>query len=106
MAIKSPIDAGTYYCNFCGHDHYYGVVCSKRTAEVKNEDVVNNPKHYQLEGLDVEALDIIKSSLTLEEYIGYLKGNIGKYWLRHKKKNGKEDVEKMIYYMKELDKYI
>ena len=68
------------------------------------EDVVNHPKHYQLDGLQVEALEIIKASLTLEEYKGYLIGNLLKYLLRHKKKNNIEDIRKMIFYSKELDK--
>ena len=43
-------------------------------------DMVNSPSHYQLDGL--EAIDIIKASLTADEYLGYLKGNALKYMLR------------------------
>ena len=39
----------------------------------QSPDMVNSPSHYQLDGL--EAIDIIKASLTADEYLGYLKGN-------------------------------
>ena len=67
------------------------------------EDIVNEPKHYKLEGLEVEALDVIKASLSSEEYKGYLIGNCLKYAMRHKKKNNIEDIKKMCYYARELD---
>jgi len=67
-------------------------------------DMVNHPAHYQLDGLQVEALEIIKASLTQEEFKGYLIGNLLKYLLRHKKKNNVEDIKKMLFYSKELDK--
>ncbi len=70
------------------------------------EDVVNHPKHYQLDGLEVEALDVIKSALSEEEFKGYLLGNMLKYMLRHKKKNNEEDLQKMLFYSKELDKLL
>ena len=44
------------------------------------DDMVNSPSHYQLDGM--EAIDIIKASLTADEYLGYLKGNALKYMLR------------------------
>lgn len=69
-----------------------------------NEDIINNPKHYQLDNLGLEALDIIKETLNIEEYRGYLIGNMLKYILRHKKKNNVEDLKKMLFYSKELDK--
>lgn len=45
------------------------------------QDDINNPKHYQLFP-DMQAIDVIKASLTPAEYIGYLKGNALKYRLR------------------------
>ena len=68
------------------------------------EDVVNHPKHYKLDGLEIEALDVIKASLTPEQFKGYLVGNMLKYLLRHKKKNKEEDIQKMVFYSKELEK--
>ena len=62
-----------------------------------------NIKHYELwEG--VEALDVIKTVLTREEYIGALKFNILKYQLRLGKKDDVEkEVEKIKDYRRELD---
>lgn len=39
-----------------------------------------NPKHYQKQ--DFEAIDVIKSVLTEEQFAGYLLGNSLKYLLR------------------------
>lgn len=63
-----------------------------------------SPNHYKLFATDnrkakeLEALDVIKASLTEEEFNGYLKGNQLKYLLRHKNKNGEEDLRKAKKY--------
>lgn len=68
------------------------------TNKVKN----TKSTHYQLWD-NVDAIDIIKSMLTPEEYIGYLKGNILKYQLRLGKKDSIEnDVIKIKDYTNEL----
>lgn len=64
-------------------------------------DVVNNPPHYQGE---VEAIDAIKSSMTKEQYTGYLKGNIMKYLWRFERKNGIEDLKKANVYLNWLQR--
>lgn len=71
-------------------------------------DNVDSPKHYTLfehcdwnfpkEVSDLEAIDIIRASLTEEEFKGFCKGNILKYMLRHKHKNGDEDIAKVGKY--------
>ena len=64
----------------------------------QSPDIVNSPSHYQLDGL--EAIDIIKASLTADEYLGYLKGNALKYMLREPfKGNSKQDVAKAQWYL-------
>lgn len=61
-------------------------------------DMVNSPSHYQLDGLEV--IDIIKASLTADEYLGYLKGNALKYMLREPfKGNPEQDVAKAKWYL-------
>ena len=55
-------------------------------------DMVVRPNHYQL-WPDTETLDVIKSMLTHEEFLGYCKGNILKYRLREKG-NRKQDMAK------------
>lgn len=63
-------------------------------------DNVKQPKHYMLEigNVHVEVLDIIKATLTPEEFRGFLKGNVIKYILRERNKNGIEDIKKCKQY--------
>ncbi len=57
------------------------------------EDVVNHPSHYKGKN-GIEVIDIIEGfDLT------YCEGNIIKYILRHKKKNGLEDLKKAQWYL-------
>lgn len=53
----------------------------------REHDVVNSPKHYKLRGLDMESVDVIKATLTPEEFKGWLKGNAMKYLFRLGKKD-------------------
>jgi len=64
------------------------------------KDNVNSPSHYG-QG-SIEAIDYIKDSLTKEEYIGYLRGNIAKYLHRWRYKNGLEDLKKARWYLERL----
>lgn len=62
-------------------------------------DNVNQPKHYQLEGLNgVEAKDVIHSILG-EDVANFYIGNVIKYMLRYKNKNGIEDLKKARVYL-------
>jgi hypothetical protein len=64
-------------------------------------DMVNRPPHYLVGG--IEAIDVIKSRLTKEEYIGYLKGTKLKYDLRYPfKDNPQQDLEKSDWYKNKL----
>ena len=64
-------------------------------------DMVNRPPHYLIGG--IEAIDVIKSRLTKEEYIGYLKGCKLKYDLRYPfKDNPQQDLEKSDWYKHKL----
>lgn len=46
-----------------------------------------------------QAIDLIKDSLTPEEYIGFLKGNIIKYHIRKgNKEDFNKDMQKIIHY--------
>ncbi len=62
-------------------------------------DKITNPKHYKLEGLDIEAIDVIKSVLGKEKFEGYCRGNVIKYILRADSKNGIEDLKKAQVYL-------
>lgn len=65
------------------------------------EDKINNPAHYTVGGY--EAIDVIKAKLTPEEYRGACKANVLKYLMRaNYKGHHDQDLEKALYYMKEL----
>ena len=63
-------------------------------------DMVNSPSHYGKGS--IECIDYIKDFLTEDEYVGYLRGNIAKYMHRFRYKNGKEDLLKAEWYLKQL----
>lgn len=66
----------------------------------KELDNVNKPQHYAMEGLgNYEAKDVIVSVLGLEGAFQFYMGNVIKYVLRYKKKNGVEDLKKARVYL-------
>ena len=67
------------------------------------ENKVKNPnvKHYELWN-DFEVIDLIKNTLTAEEYIGALKFNILKYKLRNKGCDIEDNI-KIEDYTRELN---
>lgn len=67
--------------------------------EDKKNDVISNPNHYKLDGLDIEVRDVIKSVLGTVGFLGFYEGNIIKYILRANKKNGLEDYKKARQYL-------
>ncbi len=73
----------------------------RETMASKEQDSVNNPEHYNK--LDVEAIDLIEMSMTRNEFLGYLKGNVLKYIIRYKHKGkAAEDLGKCIWYLTRL----
>lgn len=73
--------------------------------ESNNEkDMVNSPSHYKV--FQTEAIDIIKDALTLEQFKGYLLGNMLKYRLRagfKDKKKKEEDLKKSNWYQDKFE---
>ncbi len=74
-----------------------------------DKDMVNSPAHYaagrlEQEGLgeSIETLDYIYDKLTPEEFRGYIKGNVLKYISRENRKNGDEDMHKVVFYLNYL----
>ena len=71
----------------------------KFMAELKQS--VNSPSHYTQGSM--ETIDMIKESLTEEEFSGYLKGNILKYVCRYKHKGMPlKDLMKSQWYLERL----
>ena len=63
-------------------------------------DMVNSPIHYSAGG--VECIDALQASMTRDEFLGYLKGNIMKYVWRYRDKGGVEDLKKANWYLNKL----
>ncbi len=61
---------------------------------------VEHPDHYNQNSL--ETLDVIKGTMSSEQFEGFLVGNILKYISRYKFKNGAEDLKKARFYLDKL----
>lgn len=75
-------------------------------SKMETVDMVNHPPHYKLAN-GMESIDVIKATLTPEEYRGWCKGNALKYQFRAGKKDPDkltEDYEKAMFFLKELVK--
>ena len=68
------------------------------SEQASKTDHVKNPKHYQFfDGL--EAIEIIATSMTREQFYGYCLGNKLKYRLRAgEKDNLQQDIDKSNFY--------
>tara|TARA_R110000803_G_scaffold47434_3_gene98938 strand:- start:5162 stop:5416 length:255 start_codon:yes stop_codon:yes gene_type:complete len=65
------------------------------------EGAVNNPNHYNQNGK--ETIELIKESMTEEEFSGYLRGNVLKYVCRYKHKGMPlKDLMKANWYINRL----
>lgn len=62
-----------------------------------NADPVNHPNHYEMVG-PFESFDIIVESLGIENARYFCQGNIIKYQVRYREKNGEEDLKKRHWY--------
>lgn len=72
-----------------------------RTADNKETgcDSVNEPKHYKLDGLDIESIDVIRAVLGEGGFKAFCRGNALKYLIRADRKGGVEDLEKARVYL-------
>lgn len=80
------------------------IVEAKDKADLK-EDMVNHPKHYKIEGISEEVIDICEAmikDINKETGNPVLASHIAvviQYVMRAHKKNGKEDYKKAIWYL-------
>lgn len=66
-----------------------------------SKDNVNSPEHYTKNPM--HTIDVIENSMSPEEFIGYLKGNIIKYNSRSEHKGSPiEDLKKALWYQTKL----
>lgn len=62
-------------------------------TDTKHTDEVHNPNHYKLNGLNIEAVDVVKAVLTEEEFKGWCRGNALKYLMRAGKKDKSKEKQ-------------
>ena len=65
-------------------------------------DPVTNPAHYADNFGGIQCIDAIETSMSTEEFKGFLKGNVQKYVWRYSQKNGAEDLKKAKWYLERL----
>lgn len=62
-------------------------------------DQINYPNHYNLDGLDIESIDVVKAVLGKDGFKEFCLGNILKYAIRCKKKGQyHDDIRKIKKY--------
>lgn len=66
---------------------------SKVKTVKKKYNNVSNPRHYNSHPAGIECIDVV-------EHMPFNIGNAIKYLWRHGLKNGKEDMEKSIWYIR------
>lgn len=70
-------------------------------AEVREDDNVNHPAHYQANG--IETIDVIEAwTKDLDGIVAVCAANVIKYISRWHKKNGIEDLKKAQWYLNKL----
>ena len=70
----------------------------KMMSDNKSNDPVNHPSHYTQGGKEV--IEIIQEVCSIDEFIGYCKGNILKYLARRNFKGFyKQDLQKADWYL-------
>ena len=68
-------------------------------------DNINRPPHYNRG--DIETIDMIKNSMSLSDFEGYLQGNVIKYISRYRYKGtALEDLQKAQWYINRLIKEV
>lgn len=64
------------------------------------KDSVTEPPHYK--NLAIDTLELMSVNFSDEAYMGFLEGNVLKYVMRYKMKNGMQDLRKAQYYLELL----
>ena len=68
-------------------------------------DIVNSPKHYTENG-DNECIDVMRWLFGDEAVKAFCRCNIFKYRFRAGLKNGKQDIDKAVWYENYLHKML
>lgn len=62
-----------------------------------NKELIDKQEHYTANG--IQPIDLMRKNFTPDAFQGFLEGNIIKYVLRHRRKNGVEDLRKAMTYL-------
>lgn len=85
---------------------HFDIVVSDIECGKQKEDMVNHPPHYQ-SGSGLEVINVIEAFTDgLNGIEATDTGNIIKYACRWKKKNGIQDLEKIVWYANHLIDYL
>lgn len=78
---------------------YESVKDDSNPCEVPPTDtgLIDKQEHYTANG--IQPIDLMRQNFTPEAFQGFLEGNIIKYVLRHRRKNGVEDLRKAMTYL-------
>ena len=80
-------------------DAVENAVASQHVSLGARDDEIESPSHYMLDGLNVEAIDVIKAVLGEDGFKAHCRGCALKYLLRADKKNRTEDLKKARVYL-------
>lgn len=95
FAIKD--DQGTIWYEHEINEPSVSLQKFKLKEETTMTDLLDNQSHYKNQG--VEPIDLMRKNFSKEEFAGFLQGNVLKYMLRYKDKNGIEDLKKAKTYL-------
>ena len=86
--------------NMYDTEQYFLPTLEGHKREEKEEDLVNNPTHYNRHG--IECIQAIRAALSDEQFRGACKANVIKYIWRENYKNQDEDLKKALWYLNKL----
>ena len=86
--------------NMYASEQYFLPTLQGHKREEKEEDLVNNPTHYNRHG--IECIQAIRAALSDEQFRGACKANVIKYIWRENYKNQDEDLKKALWYLNKL----
>lgn len=72
-------------------------------VQVFQSDSAVKPSHYQSGNVDV--IEALYQMMPLDQFRGFMKGNVVKYITRYENKNGVEDLKKATEYVRRLQEY-
>lgn len=75
------------------------MIADETESKEDMRDNVKHPAHYDLPGLPVESIDVVRAVLGPEGFRKFCRGCALKYLIRADKKGGAEDLQKAMVYI-------